>query len=73
MLEFIEDVLVFFFMQSHKKETQLGNCVLCAKSVFVRQSQSVLPSLKTTTTCGLIVGFFDLKHVRESFVCGGYY
>ena len=26
-----------FFMQTHEKETQLGNYVLCAKSVFVRQ------------------------------------
>ena len=28
---------VFFFMQTHEKETQLGNYVWCAKSVFVRQ------------------------------------
>ena len=35
MLEFI--VIVFFFMQTHEKETQLGNYVWCAKSVFVRQ------------------------------------
>ena len=35
MLEFIE--IVFFFMQTHEKETQLGNYVWCAKSVFVRQ------------------------------------
>ena len=27
----------FFFMQTHEKETQLGNYVWCAKSVFVRQ------------------------------------
>ena len=26
-----------FFMQTHEKETQLGNYVWCAKSVFVRQ------------------------------------
>ena len=75
MLEFIEIVFVLFFsMQTHKKETQLGNYVLCTKSAFVRHSQSVLPSLKTTTTRGLIVSFFDLKHVREPlpcpFVCG---
>ena len=25
-------------MQTHEKETQLGNYVLCAKSAFVRQS-----------------------------------
>ena len=31
MLEFIEIVFVFF-MQTHEKETQLGNYVLCAKS-----------------------------------------
>ena len=35
MLEFI--VIVFFSMQTHEKETQLGNYVWCAKSVFVRQ------------------------------------
>ena len=27
-----------FFMQTHEKETQLGNYVLCNKSAFVRQS-----------------------------------
>ena len=26
---------------------------------------SPLSCAKTTTTCGLIVGFFDLKHVRN--------
>ena len=38
MLEFIEIVFfsVLFFMQTHEKETQLCNCVLCAKSAFVR-------------------------------------
>ena len=33
-------------MQTHEKETQLGNYVLCAKSAFVRlvrQSHRVLP------------------------------
>ena len=34
MLEFIE-ILFFNFMQSHEKETQLGNYVLRAKSAFV--------------------------------------
>ena len=66
--------VVFFFMQTHEKETQLGNYVLCVKSAFVRQATACYPSLKTTTTRGLIVGFFDLKHVREPlpcpFVCG---
>ena len=33
----------FYFMQTHEKETQLGNYVLCAKSAFVRQSHHVLP------------------------------
>ena len=60
-------------MQTHEKETQLGNYVLCAKSDFVRQGRRVLPESKTTTTRGLIVGFFDLKHVCEPlprpFVC----
>ena len=38
MLDFIEIVL-FFFMQTHEKETRLGNYVLC-KSAFVRQSHA---------------------------------
>ena len=41
MLEFIE--IVFVFMQTHEKETHLGNYVLCAKSAFVRQTRRVLP------------------------------
>ena len=32
-----------FFLQTHEKETQLGNYVLCAKSAFVRRSHRVLP------------------------------
>ena len=63
----------FFPMQTHEKGHMF--CVLspfsCAKAT------ACYPSLKTTTTCGLIVGFFDLKHVREPlpcpFVCGWYY
>ena len=39
MLEFNE----IFFMQTHEKETQLGNYVLYAKSAFVRQGQRVPP------------------------------
>ena len=31
------ELFVCFFMQTHEKETQLGNYVWCAKSVFVRQ------------------------------------
>ena len=68
----------FYFMQTHEKETRLGNYVLCAKSAFVRRATACYPSLKTTTTRGLIVGFFDRKkHVREPlprpFVCCWYY
>ena len=52
----------FFFMQTLEKETQLGNYVWCAKSVFVRHFPTACyTNLKTTTTRGLIVGFFDLK------------
>ena len=36
MLEFTEIVWGFFFMQTHEKETQLCNYVLCAKSAFMR-------------------------------------
>ena len=43
MLEFIEIVFVFFFIQTHEKETQLCNYVVCAKSAFARQSPRVLP------------------------------
>ena len=42
MLEFIE-IGFFYFMQTHEKETRLGNYVLCAKSAFVRQGHRVLP------------------------------
>ena len=35
--------LFFVFMQTHEKETHLGNYVLCAKSAFVRLSRRVLP------------------------------
>ena len=42
MLKFIE-ILFFYFMQTHKKETQLGNYVLCARSAFMHQSHRVLP------------------------------
>ena len=38
-------------------------CVLSPLSCAKGQSHRVLPSLKTTTTRGLIVGFFDLKHM----------
>ena len=41
MLELIE--IVIFFMQTHEKETQLGNYVLCAKSAFVCLGHRVLP------------------------------
>ena len=53
---------LFFFMPTHEKETQLGNYVLCAKSAFVCKSHRVLPE-SSTTARGLIVGFFDLKHM----------
>ena len=43
MLEFTEIVYLIFFMQTHEKETQLGNYVKCAKSAFVRQGLRVLP------------------------------
>ena len=35
--------LCFVFMQTHEKETHLGNYILCAKSAFVSQSRRVLP------------------------------
>ena len=38
ILEFI--VIGIFFMQTHEKETQLGNYVWCDKSVFMRQFPS---------------------------------
>ena len=42
--------LFFVFMQTHEKETHLGNYVLCAKSAFVRQSRRVLPESYTNNT-----------------------
>ena len=69
--------LFFCFMQTNEKETQLGNYVLLLSPLSCAEATACYPSLKTTTTRGLIVGFFDLKHVREPlpcpFVCGGYY
>ena len=35
MLEFIE-IVFFISMQTHEKETQLCNYILCAKCAFVR-------------------------------------
>ena len=35
--------LFFVFMQTHEKETHLGNYVLCAQSAFVRRSRRGLP------------------------------
>ena len=66
MLKFIEIVVVF--MQTHEKETQLGNCVLLSQ-LLCAKATVCYPSLNTTTTRGLIVGFFDLKHVREPLPC----
>ena len=66
--------LFVFFMQTHEKETQLGNYVLLLSPLSCAKATACYPSLKTTTTRDLIVGFFDLKHVHEPlpcpFVCG---
>ena len=40
MLEFIE-IIILFFMQTHEKETQLGNYALCAKSASLISNMSV--------------------------------
>ena len=48
--------LFFFFMPTHEKDCEL-NPLSCAKAT------ACYPSLKTTTARGLIVGFFDLKHM----------
>ena len=37
--------------------------MFCVLSPLSRAKASCYPSLKTTTTRGLIVGFFDLKHM----------
>ena len=58
--------LCFFSMQTHEKETQLGNYVLLLSPLSCAKAIACYPSLKTTTTRGLIVGFFDLKHDRDS-------
>ena len=54
-------LFLFFFMQTHEKETQLGNYVLLLSPLSCAKATACHPSLKTTTTRGLIVGFFDLK------------
>ena len=48
-------------MQTHEKETQLA-IMFCVLSPLSPAKASCYPSLKTTTR-GLIVGFFDLKHM----------
>ena len=54
--------LFFFLMQTHEKETQLA-IMFCVRSpLLCKKATACYPSLKTTTTRGLIVGFFDLKH-----------
>ena len=53
-------------MPTHEKETQLGNYVLCVcvlSPLSCAKATACYPSLKTTTARGLIVGFFDLKHM----------
>ena len=66
--------LFCFFMQTHEKETQLGNYVLLLSPLSCAKATACYSSLKTTTVRGLIVGFFDNKHVRQPlpcpFVCG---
>ena len=60
----------FNFMQTHERgdTTRQLFCVLSLLSCA--RATACYPSLKTTTTtCGLIVGFFDLKHVREPLPC----
>ena len=73
MLEFID---FFFHANPWKGDTAIGNHVfVCLVPLSCAKATACYPSLKTTTTTrGLIVGFFDLKHVREPlpcpFVCG---
>ena len=61
MLEFIQ--IVFFFMQTHEKETSYAIMFCVPSPLSCAKATSCYPSLKTTTTRGLIVGFFDLKHM----------
>ena len=66
--------LFVLFMQTHEKEPQLGSYVWVLSLLSCAKATACYPSLKTTTTRGLNVGFFDLEHVREPlpcpFVCG---
>ena len=48
---------------SARRHVLLLSPLSCAKAT------ACYPSLKTTTTRGLIVCFFDLKHVREPLPC----
>ena len=59
----LSSLKLFFAMQTHEKETQLGNYVCVLSPLSCAKATACYPSLKKTTTRGLIVGFFDLKHV----------
>ena len=68
----------FLFSCKPMKRRHIWAIMFCVLSPLSRaKAAACYPSLKTTTTRGLIVGIFDLKHVREPlprpFVCGWYY
>ena len=63
MLEFIE---FFFISCKPMKRSRSWAIMFCVLSpLSCARATACYPSLKTTTARGLIVGFFDLKHVRE--------
>ena len=61
MLEFIEIVFSSCKPMKRRHSYAIMFCVLSPLSCA--QTTACYPSLKTTTTRGLIVGFFDLKHM----------
>ena len=61
MLEFIEIVFSSCKPMKRRHSYAIMFCVLSPLSCA--QTIACYPSLKTTTTRGLIVGFFDLKHM----------
>ena len=61
MLEFIE--IVFFSCKPTKWRNSFAIMFCVLSLLSCAKATACYLSLKTTTTCGLIVGFFDLEHM----------
>ena len=61
---------LFLFSCKPMKRRHIKAIMCCVlSSLSCAKAAACYPSLKTTTTRGLIVGFFDLKQVREPLPC----